>query len=185
MSLFRNNQRNTAAAGASHSFEPDFSNPHNPTYYDVLKCHGEFSEPSVFFSRPLKATHSSSSAYPWATDISGSSVVGGEGDVVGTPSANTDTSSKHRLRRAFTSSDQSTQGRGSGFTSSSSSSSGFPQVLSDGSLPSSVFRLPTAAGSSSSSSRSDTSGGMTFGGRALRKANQVKMSVFDHKVSLF
>ncbi|KAJ2882265.1 hypothetical protein H4R27_003557 [Coemansia aciculifera] len=174
-SQFRRGGASAPSIAATRSTEADFASvsgaPADPTYYDVLKCHGEFSTPSVFFSRQLKAAHGGSSMYPWAaqsTDVLASSVVGSSMDA------------KHRLRRPVASGNGDLTSHGG----SAVSSSAFPQGHSDGSLPSSVFRLPTSRGERSSSAEPWALTGMTSGGRALRKANQVKMSVFDRKVTL-
>ncbi|KAJ2821275.1 hypothetical protein GGI24_004260 [Coemansia furcata] len=152
-SLFRNS---SATIDTRREIPADHT---DPTYYDVLKCHGEFATPSAFFSRQLKPAPAPTAANPWAAQ----------------PAAATDT--KHRLRRAQTADIGS-------HDSSSSSSSAFAGPT-DGALPASVFRLPTQralGGEPSSSSWAMT--GMTSGGRALRRANQVKMSVFDRKITL-
>ncbi|KAJ1646138.1 hypothetical protein LPJ64_002330 [Coemansia asiatica] len=152
-----------------------------PTYYDVLKCEGQFASASVFFTRPLKPVHSSSHAFPWATQPT---------DVMG-KSSKTAIDSKHHLRRVGGSNAGSglTARSASNYSESAPSSSVFPSAHLDNSLPHSVFRLPH--GSKSNNINSSTSGqqspslnGMTVGGRSLRRANQVQMSVFDHKVNL-
>ncbi|KAJ2017444.1 hypothetical protein IW146_007229 [Coemansia sp. RSA 922] len=173
-SQFRRVGGSSAPIAATRSTDTDFVSVSgaDPTYYDVLKCHGEFSTPSPFFSRQLKAVHGGSSMYPWAvqsTDVLASSVVGSNMDA------------KHRLRRPVASGASDLTSHGGSIVSSSA----FPQGHSDGSLPSSVFRLPTSRGGERSSSAEPWAlTGMTSGGRALRKANQVKMSVFDRKVTL-
>ncbi|PIA16815.1 hypothetical protein COEREDRAFT_80888 [Coemansia reversa NRRL 1564] len=146
----------------------------DPTYYDVLKCKGEFSTPSAFFSRNLKPAHSSERPYPWAsqpTDIA----LGIDSDKVG---------NKYRLRRtaqSFSSgSDKQTE-------SLAPSSSVFPTHM-ENALPPSVFRLPTtrtAADAAESDPREPwVLSGMTSGGRALRRANQATLSRFDRRVKL-
>ncbi|KAJ2738658.1 hypothetical protein GGI20_006240 [Coemansia sp. BCRC 34301] len=140
-----------------------FTTSADPTYYDVLKCHGEFAEPSAFFSRNLRVVNGNA---PSAEPL----VIGGS------PSSRVD-AAKHRLRRAFASGPPNSTG-GSDTYSVSSSSAFAPPGHSHDSLPSSVFRLPTTTNGGGI-------GGMTSGGRALRKANQVKMSVYDQKLSLF
>ncbi|KAI8323488.1 hypothetical protein GQ54DRAFT_258126 [Martensiomyces pterosporus] len=138
------------------------------TYYDVLKCEGDFSTPSAFFSRPLKPAHSGGWAYPWASQPA---------DI--TPGINDKPDVKHRLRRAVSSSTQQEAGG-----ESVASSSVFP-VHADSSLPPSVFRLPGAeTGKEGNPEEPWALSGMTAGGRALRRANQTLLSKFDRKVAL-
>ncbi|KAJ1666645.1 hypothetical protein IW140_002596 [Coemansia sp. RSA 1813] len=152
----------------------DYTAAPAPTYYDVLKCRGEFAMPSAFFTRPVKPAHSSASTYPWATQPASIPTTSGQQD-----------SSKHRLRR-------SVAGGGSSLdTSSVASSSVFGTAHTDNALPPSVFRLP---GSRPSTRRAGTSlqeaedpwalAGMTAGGRALRRADQLILSQFDRKLTL-
>ncbi|KAJ2490274.1 hypothetical protein IWW37_003306 [Coemansia sp. RSA 2050] len=178
MSLFRNSSAQSTLTDSQftrRSCNQGADTEADPTYYDVLKCQGEFSTPSPFFSRQLKPVHAGSSTYPWAVQPSLSAVGSAKDDA------------KHRLRRTTApgNSDLASHG-GSG-----ASSSVFPQGNLDGSLPPSVFKLPTSntSGTLRGERTSVASGpwtltGMTSGGRALRKANQVKMSVFDRKVTL-
>ncbi|KAJ2706415.1 hypothetical protein FB645_001560 [Coemansia sp. IMI 203386] len=149
-----------------------------PTYYDVLKCEGQFALASEFFTQPLKPVHSGSHAFPWATQPT---------DVTGNNSKASD--SKHHLRRVG----ESNAGSGMSGRSANSygdsvpSSSIFPSAYLDNSLPPSVFRLPSNNNNSSSSSSGSqmwSLNGMTVGGRSLRRANQVQMSSFDNKVNL-
>ncbi|KAJ2724600.1 hypothetical protein GGI07_001853 [Coemansia sp. Benny D115] len=146
----------------------DDSDDGSATYYDVLKCKGQFATPSEFFSKPLKPAHSASQAYPWASKPI-QSIVGGS-------SATAD--GRHRLRRSAAS--------GGG---SLASSSVFQNSALDNSLPPSVFRLPGASSNSDPYSWSEQPqwsqmNGMTSGGRSLRRANQVAMSKYDRKVNL-
>ncbi|KAJ1801436.1 hypothetical protein LPJ59_000274 [Coemansia sp. RSA 2399] len=133
-----------------------------PTYYDVLKCRGEFATPSAFFARPIKPTHSSAAMYPWATQPASIST------------ANQQDGSKHRLRRSAN-------------TSSTDSASSVFAASTDNALPPSVFRLPGARLSARRmGSENDpwALAGMTAGGRALRKADQLILSPFDRKLTL-
>ncbi|KAJ2860136.1 hypothetical protein GGI22_002798 [Coemansia erecta] len=137
----------------------------SPTYYDVLKCRGDFATPSAFFARPIKPTHSSAATYPWATQPA--------------PISSTTTSlqdgSKHRLRRSANTS------------STTDASSSVFAASTDNALPPSVFRLPGARLSARRIRSEDDPwalAGMTAGGRALRKADQLILSPFDRKLTL-
>ncbi|KAJ1725682.1 hypothetical protein LPJ53_000161 [Coemansia erecta] len=145
----------------------DIDDDSSATYYDVLKCAGQFASPSVFFAQPLKPAHSASQVYPWASHPL-SSVVGSSSSGSGK------TDSKHRLRRVGSS---SAADAGSEYADSTASSSVFRAEHRDNTLPPSVFRLPGARAGAALSS-------MTIGGRSLRRATQVQMSVFDRKVNL-
>ncbi|KAJ2363046.1 hypothetical protein H4S02_002501 [Coemansia sp. RSA 2611] len=176
MSLFRNTSTRDTLQGTQTARQPsgpvrrpslETLDVRDPTYYDVLKCTGEFSTPSAFFSRPIKPAHSSDRAYPWAArpaDVLGDSKVG----------------NKHRLRRAA--------GDAAGSASAESvaaSSSQFPAHRAE-ELPPSVFRLPGARTAAGRDRREEpwALSGMTAGGRALRKASQAPLSRLDRKVSL-
>ncbi|KAJ1734049.1 hypothetical protein LPJ61_001269 [Coemansia biformis] len=142
----------------------------DPTYYDVLKCEGEFSTPSVFFLRDLKPARSHRT-FPWSSTTAGAGGSGGSA-----------VDNKHRLRRS------TVQATGSG-ASQHSDSAGSSALLAhaESSLPASVFRLPTgraAVGGDPESREPWALSGMTAGGRALRRANQVTLSRFDRKVML-
>ncbi|KAJ1818534.1 hypothetical protein LPJ56_001798 [Coemansia sp. RSA 2599] len=175
--LSRSPQMNAESSDAkehAYSDEDEANNERCPTYYDVLKCEGQFAVASEFFAQPLKPVHSSSHAFPWATQPT---------DVLGS-SSKTTADSKHRLRRVGGSNAGSgtTARSGSGYGSESApSSSVFPSAYLDNSLPHSVFRLPSG---SNNGQQSWSLSGMTVGGRSLRRANQVQMSAFDRKVNL-
>ncbi|KAJ2402464.1 hypothetical protein GGI23_000694 [Coemansia sp. RSA 2559] len=136
-----------------------------PTYYDVLKCRGDFATPSAFFARPIKPTHSSAATYPWATQPAPiSSAITSQQD-----------GSKHRLRRSANTS------------STTDASSSVFAASTDNALPPSVFRLPGARLSARRICSEDDPwalAGMTAGGRALRKADQLILSPFDRKLTL-
>ncbi|KAJ2515540.1 hypothetical protein H4217_005112 [Coemansia sp. RSA 1939] len=155
-----------------------------PTYYDVLKCRAEFAAPSAFLARPMKPVHSGGSAYPWASQPLCLTPGGGSGQQAAGES-------RHRLRR-------STGGGGGSaaetVSSSSASSSVFAAPFTDNALPPSVFRLPgprhhlarRAGRARDDSAAADpwALAGMTAGGRALRRADQVVLSPFDCKVTI-
>ncbi|KAJ1825173.1 hypothetical protein GGH91_000835 [Coemansia sp. RSA 2671] len=173
MSLFRNSSAQSTLIDSQFTRRScNQDTEADPTYYDVLKCKGEFSTPSPFFGRQLKPVHAGSSVYPWAVQPSLGAVGSGKDDA------------KHRLRRTTAPGTSDSMSHGE----SAASSSVFAQGHLDGSLPPSVFKLPTT-GTLRGERTSTASGplaltGMTSGGRALRRANQVKMSVFDRKVTL-
>ncbi|KAJ1934610.1 hypothetical protein FBU59_005643 [Linderina macrospora] len=128
------------------------------TYYDVLKGTGEFAAPPEFFERTLKPSHSSTRAYPWASK----------------PDATTE------QRGATLRPGMQSSVRGSERSGGPSSSVFTAQMRS--ALPSSVFRLPGVP--VSEQGEGDEFGAFMVGGRALRKAGQVRLSKFDRKVSL-
>ncbi|KAJ2080779.1 hypothetical protein H4R24_002823 [Coemansia sp. RSA 988] len=168
-----NRQTSTSTTGAATSLREQIHG-RDPTYYDVLKCKGEFSTPSTFFLRNLKPAHSSERAYPWASqpaDIA----LGIDSDKVG---------NKYRLRRTG----QSFSSESDRQTESLAPSSSVFSTHMENALPPSVFRLPstrTTVGTAESDPKEPwVLSGMTSGGRALRRANQATLSRFDRRVKL-
>ncbi|KAJ2780094.1 hypothetical protein H4R18_003637 [Coemansia javaensis] len=140
----------------------------DPTYYDVLKCEGEFATPSAFFSHSLRPARVSA-AFPWPATSTGT------GGSSGSEAAD----NKHRLRRA------ATPGGALG-SRDGDSTTGSMLAHADSALPAAVFRLPSAAASSAAAAPAEpwALSSMTAGGRALRRAGQIALSRFDRKVSL-
>ncbi|KAJ2771505.1 hypothetical protein IWQ56_001757 [Coemansia nantahalensis] len=163
MSQYHSSSSSGAGAGGMCWDVPGECSAADPTYYDVLKCEGEFATPSQFFQRGAKPARAHS-AFPWPAVGSSSGNGGSAAD------------NKHRLRRSTAQS-----AGGSAYQPSESAGSAALLAQADGALPASVFRLPTgrAAGDEPWALR-----GMTAGGRALRSASQVTLSRFDRKVAL-
>ncbi|KAJ1680374.1 hypothetical protein EV182_000156 [Spiromyces aspiralis] len=128
--------------------------------YELAKCRGEFASVSKFFDRPLKAVHSSSWVYPWATQPQNIGLAGQTNDP------------KHRLQRT-TYGDRAHDAQSQ--HGDSAASSVFP-TNAESSLPDSVFRLPQP---SNADSDGITVFKLTVGGRSLRKSSQVMLSKFD------
>ncbi|KAJ1943106.1 hypothetical protein EC988_006319 [Linderina pennispora] len=165
MSLFRNSTSDDCRSpdttplhynnNSSPAAQNSAANGHLATYYDVMKCTGEFATPSEFFERTLKPVHSSSLTYPWASKPNGAASPKGA-----------------RLRPSAVAGQSSVYGS----EHSAGSSSVFTAQMRSA-LPSSVFQLPGHQVESKL-------GEFMSGGQSLRQAGQVRLSKFDRKVSL-